>query len=365
MVDENGFVVPNEDQAAIVNQIYELYATGSYSAQTLAKEFSDLGVTREGKPIDPETLTRMLCDTAYIGYTDSDRNRSHRKFIPIVSKELWDRVEKVRKTNFKDIQRTGKVYLANKILKCPVCGSNLHRDGTHYICWRHNSHSKPARTGNRCEYSLSIPAIPTEAILWSIASEMHVSHLLSMSKTDVTKYNERLATIEKKLETLQGKENALQRRKDKVVDSYIDELIDKAQRDEKLARIASDAQELNEKVKALQSEHKKLTKLINQLSNLDSYTTFAKDTMLGVLRERDPHKLYDIIHTYIISCTATRTQYGPADPRSKTPNALEYHVKTIDGYTYKFLYLPCSQKQYKYYGWDRNGWHPIFVETLE
>ena len=364
-VDENGFVVPDEDQAAIVNQIYELYATGKYSGQTLAKELSDLGVTRNGKTIDPETLIRMLSDTAYIGYTDSDRNRSHRKFVPIITKELWDKVEEVRLNNYKSIPRTGRVYLANKIIKCPICGSNLHIDGTHYQCWRHNSHSKPARSGNRCEYSLYPPASPTHTILWSIASQMHVQHLLQMGRNDVSSYKDKLATIEKKLETLQGKVNALERRKSKVVDSYIDELIDKAQRDEKLAKIASDTNELNLKIKTLKSDHGKIQKLIKQLSDVDTYTGYVSDTMLGVLRERDLHKMYEIIHTYVLSCTVTRTQFGPADPRSSRPNALEYHVKTVDGYTYKFLYLPCSQKEFKYFGWDGRKWSPVMMEPID
>lgn len=363
-VDENGFVVPNEE-AEIVRKIYELYATGTYSNETLAKELSDLGITRNGKPFDSYALARLLSDTAYIGYTDSDRNRSHRKFVPIMTQELWKQVEEVRQNNYKNVPRTNNIYLANKILKCHVCGGNLHIDGTHYQCWRHNSHSIPAKKGNRCSYSLFPPSRPTHNLLWTIASDMHVRHLISLSKSDVTTYKERLETIEKKIATISTKKEALQRRKDKVVDSYIDELIDKAQRDEKLARIANDAQELDSKLKALQSDRKKTLKVIDQISDFDSLVTKAKDVALSVLQERDLSKMYEIIHTYILSCTVTRTQFGPADPRSKRPNALEYHVKCVDGYTYKMLYLPCSQKEFKWYGYDGRKWTPAFINSID
>ena len=365
MVDENGYVVPDENQASVVNQIYELYATGRYSALTLSKELSDLGVTRDGQTIDPDTLTRMLGDTAYIGYTDSNRNRSHRKFPPIVSEKLWYEVEAIRLNNYKSIPRTGQVYLSNKIIKCPVCGSNLHRDGKHYQCWRHNSHSKPARSGDRCEYSLFPPAIPTDSILWSIASQMHVQNQLSMGRKDVKAYQDRLATIVKKIDTIKTKMEAQERRKSKVVDSYIEELITKPQRDEKLAKIATDIQELNLKLKDLQSDRKKLQKVIEQLGNFDNYTKVVQETMLQTLMERDLHKMYDIIHTYILSCTVERTQFGPADPRSSRPNALEYHVKTVDGYTYKMIYIPCGQKEFKWYGWDGRKWTPSMIEPIE
>ena len=364
-VDENGFVVPNEVEAEIVRKIYEMYATGSFSTETLSKELSDLGITRNGKPFDPHSLVRLLCDTAYIGYTDSNRNRSHRKFVPIMTQELWKQVEEVRLNNYKSIPRTNNVYLANKIIKCPVCGGNLHIDNNHYQCWRHNSHSIPARKGNRCSYSLYPPSRPTHNLLWTIASDMHVNHLISMSKSDVTTYQERLENIEKKMATIQAKKEALQRRKDKVVDSYIDELIDKAQRDEKLAKIASDAQELDARLKTLQTDQKKTLKVINQISNFDSMVTKVKDIALTILQERDLKKMYEIIHTYILSCTVTRTQFGTPDPRSKRPNALEYHVKCVDGYTYKFLYLPCSQKEFKWYGWDGRKWGPTMVQEVE
>ena len=364
-VDDNGFVVPNEEEVEVVRKIYEMYATERYSTDSLSKELSDLGVTRNGKPFDPHSLVRLLCDTAYVGYTDSDRNRSHRKFIPVIDEELWKQVEEARQNNYKNVPRTNNVYLANKILKCPECGGNLHIDGTHYQCWRHNSHSIPARRGNRCSYSLFPPSKPTHNLLWTIASDMHVNHLVSMSKSDVTTYQERLENIEKKMATIKTKKEALQRRKSKVVDSYIEELIDKAQRDEKLAKIANDEQELDAKLMTLQTDHKKTKKVINQISDFDSMVTKVKDIALSVLQERDLNKMYEIIHTYVLSCTVTRTQFGPADPRSKRPNALEYHVKCVDGYTYKFLYLPCCQKEFKWYGWDGRKWAPTMVTTVE
>ena len=378
-VDENGFVVPNEAEAGIVRHIYELYATGRYSTQSLARELSDLGIVRPIRPsvspsesdpqplrpFDQDFLIRLLKDTAYIGYTDDDRNRSHRVFPPIVDEGLWKQVEEVRQNNFKDIPRTNRVYLANKIIKCPECGGNLHIDNNHYQCWKHNSHSKPAMRGDRCSYSLFPPARPTHNVLWTIASEMHINHLISMTRSDVSTYEEKIATIGKKIATLEGRKEALQRKKRKVVDSYIEELINKPQRDEKLAKIGSESQELEAKIKTLQSDQKKLTKVIDQINNFESYTNKVRDLAMSILQERDPQKMYEIIHTYILTCTVTRTQFGTPDPRSKRPNALEYHIKTIDGYTYKMMYLPCCQKEFKWYGWDGRKWSPSMVQEIE
>lgn len=365
-VDDDGYVVPDETQAAIVNQIYELYATGRYSDQSLSKELSDLGVVRDnGRPFTPDALNRMLRDTAYIGYTDDDKGRSHRKFVPIVSEGLWKKVEEARQKNYKDIPRTNLPSLGNKVIKCPVCGSNLHRDGKHYICWQHNSHSTAARSGNPCSYSLSIPAYPTHSILWALASEHYISSQISTSLRDTTSYQKKVETIERKITTLEGRKEALQRRKDKVVDSYIEELLTKPQRDEKLARIASDEKDLDQRLQALRTDLKKALRVIDYLSAPEGYIESIKHLVLQTLQERDLEKMYQIIRDTIISCKVTRTQFGPADPRSKTPNALEYTIEAVDGYTYHYLYLPCSQKEFRYFGKDRNGWHPIFLDVLD
>ena len=364
-VDENGFVVPNEPEVEILTKIYELYATGKYSSQTLARELSDLGITRNGVPFTPDSLVRILVDTAYIGWTDSDRNRSHRTYIPIIDRALWDAVEGVRKTKYKSIPRTGETYVGFKIVKCPVCGGNLHRDGKHYVCWKHNSHSVAAMKGEHCSYALTPPTKATDSILWKIASDMHMQHLAQLGREDLTKYHEKIETIDKKIATIQGKIEALERRKSKVVDSYIDELIDKAERDHRLAKISTDAQELNQKLKSLKTDRGKTEKIIKQLSNMDAYSMSLFEAMQDVLTERDTHKMLEIVQTYILSCTIERTQFGPADYRSTKPNALEYTIKAVDGYTYKVLHLPCSQKGPKYYAWNGRKYEPLMLDIID
>ncbi len=365
VIDENGYLKPDEKQAKLINQIFTLYATGKYSMRGLAKELSELGITYEdGKQITPDALLRILADTAYIGYTDDDVKRSHRKYIPIVSQELWDKVVKVRKANMMDIPKTRTINLANKILKCPVCGGNLHRVGKHYICWRHDSYSSAAVKGHHCTYELNIPVTPTHSILWEIASHFHVEHLLKDSVKDIGKYKAKLNDLDKKISTIQGKIDTLITKRDKTIDSYIDGWIDKTKRDEKLSQINSDEQELSLRLKDLKAEHKQLVQLVKKLSNPSVYSEEIVNTMTDVFRERDLKRMYDIIHTYIKRCTAVRTQFGKPDRRSSKPNALEYRIDTIDGYTYRMLYIPCSHRS-KYYAWNGKEFEPMMLDIID
>lgn len=359
-LDENNYVVPNEPEAEIIRTIYNMYATGKYSAVTLTKELMDIGITRNGKPFTTYFVSRMLCETAYAGYTD--RKGSHRKFIPIVDKTLWDKVKEIREKNYTNVPRTKTLNLGTKILKCPECGGNLNRDKNHYICWRHISTSMPALSGNKCGYSLCVPANPSESIFWHIGATLHMNHLMNATKEVLPSYNQTLVTLEKKLDVQTKRLEALQRKKNKVVDSYIDEIITKPQRDEKLAKIASDINICESTIQILKSDYKKTLEIISKLEDEDAYAEALADALFGTMEERDTKKMFDIVHTYIDHATVQRVQYGTPDPRSKRPNALEYTITLVGGkVVYKYLYIA---SKHLYYEWQKNKWVEVYIEVL-
>lgn len=366
-VNDEGYVVPDEKQVAVIIKLYELYATGQYSIQSLARELLELGITKEdGKQITPDIIARVLADTAYIGYTDKGgKARSHRKFVPIMTQELWDKVAQVRRNNYMDIPRTNQISLASKIIKCPVCGGNLHRDGNHFLCWKHNRHSNAAIKGDHCSYSLHIPTSPTHSILWSIAKDMHVEHLLSLGRQDVNTYRAKLETLDNKIANIQAQIEALESKRSKAVDSYIEGHLNKQQRDDKLAKIGADEQVLKLRLNDLKSDRNKTNKLFKQLSNPENYAMSIFHTMTSVINERDLAKMSEIIHTYILRCTVERVQFGKADRRVSKPNALEYTVKAVDGYTYKVLHLPCTRNETKYYAWNGKKYEPMMLDIID
>ena len=363
MVD-NGYVVPEPDETDVVRLIYELYATGKYSMASLARELSDRGIKARGNQITPDMINHILSDTAYIGFTDSEAQRSHRKYIAIVGRELRATVVKIREGNRRDIARTGIAYLGSGIVKCPVCGCTLHREANHYACWHRNINSRAAFKGNKCSYSLFPPLTPTDSILWNVASDYHAHHLVSMSREDIGEYKEHLDVVVQKIETIEGKIDKLDRKRTKVIDSYIEGYYDKTERNERLAKLADEKEQLVAKLDELCHDRNKTQELIDKLSNIEGFVKTVGDLMLSVLQERDKTKMAEICRTYIISCTVERTQFGKPDPRSSKPNALEYKINTVDGYTYRYLYLPCSQQGNKYYAWNGKEYEPTMLDII-
>lgn len=119
-------IVPKE--AELVKKAFELYATGKYSLKTLADELFELGYRYKGqrnKKIPRSTLSPMLKNLFYTGYyTYPNVEKPIKgKYKPIISKDLYDKVqeilktsgyEKLRKHNFLysnliTLQETGKI----------------------------------------------------------------------------------------------------------------------------------------------------------------------------------------------------------------------------------------------------------------
>jgi hypothetical protein len=87
----------DEQRAPLVLKAYELFATGSYTLDSLLGILTDLGLEapRRDKPITRETPHRMLRDRYYLGKVMYQGIEYPGRHQPIVSEALFDRVQRV------------------------------------------------------------------------------------------------------------------------------------------------------------------------------------------------------------------------------------------------------------------------------
>jgi hypothetical protein len=115
-----------EDEAWTAVLAFEAYATGEYSDQQLADLLNREGYPPLGWKADrwiARTVRYMLRNPFYAGwvrYADELHQCQHE---PIISQELWDRVQEVRKRRNKSGcgPRTGRVYLLHRVCFCCYC----------------------------------------------------------------------------------------------------------------------------------------------------------------------------------------------------------------------------------------------------
>ena len=154
-VKNKGRLVIDEEQAEMVRELFELYATGQYSMKQIETIFWQKGYrNHNGNKIAHTTMSNMIANPKYKGYYVGNKVRvidmfsKKQKFLPpeewvmfrdetgeivpaIVSEELWDRANEILKRRSDDVKsRQGICNHANLLtgkLHCTCCGTAYYR----------------------------------------------------------------------------------------------------------------------------------------------------------------------------------------------------------------------------------------------
>ena len=152
---ENRRLVIDEEQAPMVRELFELYATDQYSMKQIEALFWEKGYRNlNGKKIAHTTMSNMISNPKYKGYYVGNKVKvvdmftKKQKFLPpeewvmfkdetgeivpaIVSEELWDQANAILRRRSDDVKnRQGVCNHANLLtgkLFCPCCGTAYYR----------------------------------------------------------------------------------------------------------------------------------------------------------------------------------------------------------------------------------------------
>ena len=152
---ENRRLVIDEEQAPMVRELFELYATDQYSMKQIEALFWERGYRNlNGKKIAHTTMSNMISNPKYKGYYVGNKVKvvdmftKKQKFLPpeewvmfkdetgeivpaIVSEELWDQANAILRRRSDDVKnRQGVCNHANLLtgkLFCTCCGTAYYR----------------------------------------------------------------------------------------------------------------------------------------------------------------------------------------------------------------------------------------------
>jgi site-specific DNA recombinase len=354
-VGENKYYVEDEIDGPIVRLIYELYSTGQYSTLKLANEINNRGIVRKnGKPMYAWLVDSVLVSKAYTGVPNE---KYHNRIYPaIITQELYDKCEVVRKSN-KIFERKNKaekeVNLASRLIRCTKCGKLYISDGALYSCNGHNN-----REAIYCDNDLSVNKIVMDELCWRVASTCHLDWLMDMSDDKLEEYKEELAVTEKKITTLEKKFTTIENKKQRVVDTYLEGLINKENRDLKLNKIQEEVSLYTNELNALREAKNRLLGLIESYAKRDEVEVFMSgiDTI-------DIANKYDIVHQHIKGIKLYRIQYGPRSKSGKD-NGVDIRITTILDKEWRFMYIPQNKrKDNKLFIWNGHEWVSDYKEV--
>ncbi|MBQ3044581.1 MAG: recombinase family protein [Clostridia bacterium] len=254
-------LVINPDEAPMVVELYELYATGDYSMKQIENIFWTKGYrNRNGNKIAHSTLANIIANPKYKGYyvggkvKNLDLFSEKREFVPeeewtmykdetgeivpaIVDEELWERANFILKKRSNDVKnRQGICNHANLLtgkIVCKNCGSPYYRKDS--VDKSGNKNSKWICSGkikNGKEYCNSFAIYESE-----------IKKVLYETFKDTTEDIERIIDeytqmlweimkddgLEKALERAEEQKDKLYKKKAKLLDLYVDEAYTEAE----------------------------------------------------------------------------------------------------------------------------------------
>lgn len=150
-VNGKSTVVLDRERDFLIRKVFELYATGKYSMKKLTKEMKKRGLTNNSgtrKPLATSQIERILKNPFYYGMMRFKEELYPHKYEPIVSRNLFDKVQKViQGYNRQNFKRNNKPYVFRGMIKCARCGCaispELHKGHVYYHCTDfHEEHSE-------------------------------------------------------------------------------------------------------------------------------------------------------------------------------------------------------------------------------
>ena len=337
---EDGYFVENSKEADVVRLIFQLYSTGNYSTYTLAKELQERGID-----IDDRKICRILKAEAYTGKVIENKFAIH--YPPIISQELFDKALEVRDRNRIDMKRGKRLLLGAKLVRCPKCGAVCTSNSRHYVCCRSN------KAG--CDNRFALRQSVADNLLWRVASIIHVEYLTDLTADKEEEYKKDMAVLDQKIEVLAEKVKKVEVKKARIVESYMDGLIDKNTRDTRLLKVKDEADIHRRAITSLQEKRDALARI---LENLDKDMDYVEALVDASLMEYTDEEKFEIVHKHIVSLTAEQQSYGERDKRTTRPNAVLITINTAIGSPWKFMYFPKFYKGSNLYVWNGRNWRP-------
>jgi site-specific DNA recombinase len=125
----------------LVQRAFETYATGDETLRSLVERARAWGLrSRSGRPVSLSRLNKILRRRFYIGIVDVAGTSYMGKHEPLVSKELFDKVQEILDGRSRERVNGERTYPLKRLLRCGSCGGYLYAETqkgrAYYRCHR-------------------------------------------------------------------------------------------------------------------------------------------------------------------------------------------------------------------------------------
>lgn len=325
----NGKYEIDEEQAAVVRLVYDLYIKLPLGCTKLKEELA-----ARGYEFNLYFLEYMIRNESYTGSRLQKVSGFVRKYPPIISKETWEKVVAKREQNTIGSKYKGRRYdLGASLFRCPECGCHfsVSRAGKAalYGCYRHTIAFKK-NPNNYCSYSLHIRTYVLDYLLWMVAKRKKIETLFLNNEESKEAIQKDINDLVERINGYNRVGSTLKNKKDRVADLYIDGNLTKANYEKKLAAINASLEENERTINTLRDRIKILQNKVNA-STIEDLEEYVKNIDKVPQKEK-----YDIVHELITNVTIDIDEsYGSDVKVIKIYTGEEYNT---------FIYYPHAHK---------------------
>ena len=116
-------IVPDPDTAPAITDLFQRFATGTYSIKALVAELKTEGVTLRGRRLCSSTTHQILRKRLYMGDFDWDGTTYQGTHEPLVARECWEHVQKLLDARAENKTRKVKhEFPYTGLIRCGHCG---------------------------------------------------------------------------------------------------------------------------------------------------------------------------------------------------------------------------------------------------
>ena len=222
-------IEPDIIKAKIVRKAFEEYAQGRHTLESLGERLSFWGVvSKTGKPPCKATLQRMLTNPIYIGIIEHNGESYEGGFPPIVSRATFEAVQKVLGSRAKPRKSRKMHYFPFRgLLTCGECGAAItaqyaHGNGGTFKYYRCTKRLGPCSQRYLRE-DLVTGQIKARLQEVALCEDWAVKMLAKVDEWE----REQAQSSQAFAQNLDAKIKETEHRLDKLVDAYLEGIVDK------------------------------------------------------------------------------------------------------------------------------------------
>jgi DNA invertase Pin-like site-specific DNA recombinase len=249
-------------QSDLVKQLFNLYVTGKYNVLELSKEMEKRDLKNwRGNRVSKNTIGRILKNPFYIGITKVNGKTFNGKHQAIIDTRLFNQVQLIM-NNRRRSKGVIHDYLFNKYIKCQHCkyfmSGECQKGHIYYRCKTKTCPTKTIRE-DHVEYYV-------KNILKTIKLNQREIQMLN----DIIEENRKdiIMTQEIALNGFKLKERQLETKEQKLLDTFLDGIIEKEKYKQYREKILIDQKENKEKKEAIVKNHDGILDAIENLVEL-------------------------------------------------------------------------------------------------